>query len=366
MTNHRHSDGSSLLKKYLEGKCTAQEKALVEEWYLNLGENKVPADNEVIADLAELQKRLKQITANQPYAKGYIIALAAAILAFFTIGVIIYSQRNNDQQNKHELFVDDITPGSNKALLSIDGQPAIALDGKNGGIVSKDNSVGYNNGTTITETEHVKTITLSTPAAGQFEVILSDGTKAWLNALSSITYPATFTGHERQIQLTGEVYLEVAKNAQKPFVIHTAQQRIEVLGTSFNVNTYNDNGYTYTTLVNGSLRVTDTKTRHQVLLSPGQQAIVNGKDAIEVSTNGIEDSYAWKDGLYVLHEETLSQYALKIERWYDVEVDMGPYGNRRFSAIIPRDAKLSEVLQAIELKSNVKFTREGRRIVAMR
>ena len=101
MTNHRHSDGSSLLKKYLEGKCTAQEKALVEEWYLNLGENKVPADNEMIADLAELQKRLKQITANQPYAKGYIIALAAAILAFFRIGVIIYSQRNNDLQNNH-------------------------------------------------------------------------------------------------------------------------------------------------------------------------------------------------------------------------------------------------------------------------
>ena len=366
MKNRPHPNGPFLLKKYLEGKCTAQEKALVEEWYLNIGDGKVPADHEMIEDLIELQKRLTEIPTLQHYAKRYIIAIAAAFLAFLTIGTIVYLQRTNDQQNKHKQFVDDIAPGSNKALLSIDGQPAIALDGKNGGIISKGSSVGYDNGTKITETEDIKTITLSTPVAGQFEVVLPDGTKAWLNALSSITYPATFTGHERQVQLTGEIYLEVAKNVSKPFVIHTAQQRIEVLGTSFNVNTYNDNGRTYTTLVSGSLRVMDTKTKHQVLLSPGQQAIINGKDAIEVSTSSIEDSYAWKDGLYVLHEEPLSQYALKIERWYDVEVDMGRYGDRRFSAIIPRDAKLSEVLQAIELKSNVKFTREGRRIVAMR
>ncbi|WP_313155441.1 FecR family protein [Sphingobacterium multivorum] len=367
MMNQEHGNGPSLLKKYLEGKCTTQEQALVEEWYLNLGEDQIPSDKELISDVIELQKRLKGISKEQPYNnKGYIIAIAAILLAFFTIGTILYLQRKNNQESKHELFVDDIAPGKNKALLSIDGQPAIALDGKNSSIISKEGSLGYNNGTTIIETENVKTIRLSTPAAGQFEVVLPDGTKAWLNALSSITYPAAFIGKERQIQLTGEVYLEVTKNIHKPFVIQTAQQRIEVLGTGFNVNTYNDNGRSYTTLVSGSLRIMDTKTKHQALLSPGQQAIVNGKDAIEITTSGIEDSYAWKDGLYVLHEEPLSQYARKIERWYDVEVEMGPYGDRKFSAIIPRDAKLSEVLQAIELKSNVKFTREGRRIVAMR
>lgn len=367
MTNLEHPDGPSLLKKYLEGKCTQQEKAIVEEWYLRIGEDIMLSDSEMIADVMELQKRLKQLPEEPHHSnKGYIIAIAAAILAFITIGTIIYLQPTNNNPGKHQLAVEDIAPGSDKAFLSIDGQPAIALDGKNKGIVSNGSALGYQDGTTIAKTENVKTITLSTPAAGQFQAILPDGTRAWLNALSSISYPAAFTGKERHIQLKGEVYLDVAKNARQPFVIHTDQQRIEVLGTSFNVNNYNDDGRTYTTLVTGSLRVIDTKTKHQVVLSPGQQAIVNGKDLIEIKASGIEDSYTWKDGLYVLHEEPLSQYALKIERWYDVKVDMGAYGDRRFSAIIPRDAKLSEVLQAIELKSNVKFIREGRRITAMK
>lgn len=367
MTNLEHSDRSSLLKKYLEEKCTQQEKTIVEKWYLSIGEDIPFADNEIIADMVELQKRLKQLPeAHHHSNRGYIIAIAATILAFIIIGTIVYLLPTNDSHSKHELVMEDIAPGSDKAFLSIDGKPAIALEGKNKGIVSNGAALGYQDGTTIARTENAKTITLSTPAAGQFQAILPDGTKVWLNALSSISYPAAFTGNERHIQLKGEVYLDVAKNAKQPFVIHTDQQRIEVLGTSFNVNSYHDDGRTFTTLVAGSLRVIDTKTKHQVVLSPGQQAIVNGKDFIEVKASGIEDSYAWKDGLYVLHEEPLSQYALKIERWYDVKVDMGIYGDRRFSAIIPRDAKLSEVLQAIELKSNIKFIREGRRITAMK
>ena len=366
MKNGEHSNGLALLKKYLEGACTAEEKRNVEEWYLTIGEDTLPSDDEIVNDVTELQKRLKQIPERYSSTKNYITAIAASLLTFITLGTIVYFQFTAIQPSKQQLVLEDIAPGGNKALLSIDGQTAITLNGENGGLVSNSSSLGYKDGTTIAKTENIKTITLSTPAAGQFQVVLPDGTKAWLNALSAISYPATFAGKERQIHLKGEVYLEVAKNTHKPFIIHTDQQRIQVLGTSFNVNTYNDNGQSYTTLVSGSLRVTDTKSNHEVVLSPGQQAIVNGKDHIEVKTNGTEDSYAWKDGLYILHEEPLSQYALKIERWYDVEIDMGPYGDRKLSAIIPRDAKLSEVLQAIELKSHVKFIREGRRITVMK
>jgi len=357
-----------LLEKYLSGQCDENEKAKVEEWYLTFNQEGFDqTDDEIISDFIELQKRLKQIPdVAKPKRRRYIAAAAAVLFLLLTTGLLWQKISKDKRAASHTVITHDILPGTDRAQLSIDGQAPIELDGQKEGLISRGFALRYGDGTTITETNKVQLVTLSTPIAGQFQVTLPDGTKAWLNALSSIRYPTAFDGPERSVHITGEVYLAVSKNRAKPFIIYTEQQRIEVLGTSFNVNAYQDDDQTLTTLVSGSLRVTDAKSAMQVTLKPGQQAIVGKEKNIQVNTINVEDSYAWKNGLYILNEEPLSQYARKIERWYDVQVDMGPYGNTRLSAIIPRDAKLSEVLQAIELKSDVRFNIEGRRVTAMR
>lgn len=357
-----------LLEKYLSGQCDENEKAKVEEWYLTFNQEGFDqTDDEIISDFIELQKRLKQIPdVAKPKRRRYIAAAAAVLFLLLTTGLLWQKISKDKRAASHTVITHDILPGTDRAQLSIDGQAPIELDGQKEGLISRGLALRYGDGTAITETNKVQLVTLSTPIAGQFQVTLPDGTKAWLNALSSIRYPTAFDGPERSVHITGEVYLAVSKNRAKPFIIYTEQQRIEVLGTSFNVNAYQDDDQTLTTLVSGSLRVTDAKSAMQVTLKPGQQAIVGKEKNIQVNTINVEDSYAWKNGLYILNEEPLSQYARKIERWYDVQVDMGPYGNTRLSAIIPRDAKLSEVLQAIELKSDVRFNIEGRRVTAMR
>ncbi|NQD69521.1 DUF4974 domain-containing protein [Sphingobacterium shayense] len=367
MTKLNHYKARSLLQKYIDGKCSEQEIALIEEWYLSLnkGVSDFP-DKETIADFVELQKKLEKIPAQKARFKGYIPAAAAAVLTVVTLAVLwTVNTKEENEIVQNPVITTDILPGTDRALLSIDGQPTIELNNQREGLISKGTVLRYADGTTVAEVEKEKTVTLSTPIAGQFKVTLPDGTKAWLNAVSSISYPTVFHGAKRIIRVTGEVYLEVAEDAQKPFVVESDNQQIEVLGTSFNIDAYRDNGETFITLASGSLRVKNTISANEAILRPGQQAIIGDSEFIQVRKASVEDISSWKDGLYILNEERLSQYARKIERWYDVQMDMGTHGERRLSAIVPRDAKLSEVLQAIELKTEIKFIRKGRRIVAM-
>ncbi len=367
MTDQHHTKARILLKKYLEGHCTEEEKTWVEEWYLAL-HSKIDdlADKEMQEDLYELQHRLAEIPHQKTAFKTYIRAIAAALFVALTVGLLLWNQKSGEEKVSTNVFSasQDVMPGSNRATLSFDGEDEIELSGTQEGLINDGTTVVYNDGTLIRAIDKVQTAMLHTPVAGQYQVTLPDGTKAWLNALSSIRYPTVFTGTERQVEVTGEVYLEVARDTRKPFIVQTDQQRIEVLGTSFNINAYGDGGRTLTTLTEGAIRLRHGKFGSEVALRPGQQAVVTDQETIEVKEVDVEEASSWKEGLHIVNDEPLQQYARKIERWYDVAVDIQLHGNKRLSAIIPRDAKLSEVLQAIELKTGVKFIIEGRRLSA--
>lgn len=365
MRENQQLRAKALLKKYLEGNCTEQEKAWVEEWYLTLQEDvQEIQDEEAITDLSVLKDRLAEIPKRKIVPITYIRSIAAAVLLLLTVGVLWTKKVTDNSQIVDVSHVQDILPGSNKATLTLEGEEGIELSGQQDGLITDGTAIMYPDGTTIKQVENVKMATLSTPIAGQYQLTLPDGTKAWLNAQSSIRYPTTFIGAERLVSVTGEVYFEVARNTKQPFIVRSDRQEIKVLGTSFNINAYGDDGQVLTTLTEGSLQVNAIDTEHRVILIPGQQAIVSDAKSIIVKKVDIEEVSSWKEGLYIINDEQLNHYAKKIERWYDVEIDMKKHGNKHLSAIIPRDAKLSEVLQAITLKTGVEFKVEGRRVAA--
>lgn len=367
MADQHHIKARVLLKKYTEGSCTEEEKAWVEEWYLAL-DHKIDdlSDKQVQEDLYELRSRLLKIPTQKSISKTYIRAIAAILFVVLTATtLILWNKKAGEEMVSSGALTarQDFMPGTNRATLSFDDDEEIELSGQQEGVINDGTAIVYSDGTAIIAVEKVQMATLRTPVAGQYQVVLPDGTKVWLNAVSSIRYPTAFTNNERLVEVTGEVYLEVAHDAHKPFIVQTDQQRIEVLGTSFNIDAYGDNGQTLTTLTNGIIRIQHSELGNQVELRPGQQAVVEYRKEITVRKVDTDEVSSWKDGLYIVNNEPLGQYARKIERWYDVEVVMPFHSNKRLSAIIPRSARLSEVLQAIELKTGVKFTIEGRRVL---
>jgi ferric-dicitrate binding protein FerR (iron transport regulator) len=198
---------------------------------------------------------------------------------------------------------------------------------------------------------------LVVPRGGEFQLTLADGTRVWLNAESTLEYPTHFTGTTRTVQLTGEAYFEVAKNAAKPFNVVTDKQTIAVLGTSFNVSAYPQDAGIYSTLVEGSLRV-DGEQGKSLLISPGSQCAYN--PALGDMTSRVVDTYtytSWKDGLFVFDDEALSSIMQRIGRWYNVDVS---YANNqqqhtRFTMQIDKFQPITEVLKLIALTNEIDF-----------
>ena len=363
MENLSEKRAQNLLRKYLQGQCTGPEKAIVEEWYLSLQSEEEVIDEAVfLENLVELNKRLHEITVSQKVRRLKYISVAAAVLLFF-LGVNLLWKKEDFSEHEKTITVPagNIPPGSNKAILSVDGIENMELSGSQEALVSNDSSLEYEDGTLVKNLDKAQFITLTTPAAGQYRAVLPDGTKVWLNALSSIKYPAVFDKKRRIVEVTGEVYFEVKNNPDKTFIVHANHQEIEVLGTSFNIHEYEDESQGYTSLIEGSLKVTNENAKN-VILTPGQQAVVSKENVIEVKNVDVEEVSAWKDGLYILQDARLDKFVKNIERWYDVQIDMGEHGNKRLSAIIPRDAKLSDVLKTIALKTKIQFKMKGRRL----
>jgi ferric-dicitrate binding protein FerR (iron transport regulator) len=204
--------------------------------------------------------------------------------------------------------------------------------------------------------------TLSTPRGGQYQVVLPDGSKVWLNAESSLHFPTAFTGNQREVTLTGEAYFEVAKYMEKPFRVKVDGMSINVLGTHFNVNAYSDENTIKTSLLEGSVKI--IKGNLSELLKPGYQAVLNKKqDKIRITDADMDGVMAWKNGLFQFDGADINNIMHEIGRWYNVEiVYSGKVPTRTFEGKISRDAELSEVLRILEL-SKVKFSVVGRKII---
>jgi transmembrane sensor len=206
--------------------------------------------------------------------------------------------------------------------------------------------------------------TISTPRGGQFEVALPDGTKVWLNAASSLRFPTAFTGKERDVELTGEAYFEVAKNKDLPFHVTSAGQVIEVLGTHFNINAYTDEKSIKTTLFEGSVRV--AKNLKSAMLKPGEQSIVSNDDAntIRIADDvDADEVLAWKNGKFYFNDADVETVMRQVSRWYDVDIEYkGKSSADRFTGNFTRDLNLSKTLKLLEF-TGINFKIEGRKII---
>lgn len=257
---------------------------------------------------------------------------------------------------------NDVQPGASIAMLKLSDGTTINLeDIGNGKIAQQGNmeviklangEIQYKSAGNSTDKNIVHgSNTVFTPRGGQYQLLLPDGSKIWLNAESSITYPVVFTGNTREVKITGEVYFEVAKDKHKPFLVFADDTRIEVLGTHFNVNAYKDAGPVKTSLLEGSVKI------NKQILIPGQ-AYLNGK----IISTDVDQDVAWKNGVFNFNDQNLSQIMLQLARWYDLEIVFAAgIPNKQYAGEIGRNLNLSQVLKGLE-NSGVHFELQGKRL----
>ncbi|TDQ78115.1 FecR family protein [Sphingobacterium yanglingense] len=289
---------------------------------------------------------------------------AAAVIAMVLISTLMYKKEQvkiplTGKVEQQRL----ISPGGNKATITLANGEQIVLSENQNGIVIDDEQLTYNDGTVLgvpQGSSATLTQTITTPKGGTYQITLSDGTKVWLNAATSLTYSAHMgTSKKRLVKLDGEAYFEVAKDIKKPFVVESKNQTVEVLGTHFNINSYSEESISRTTLLEGSVKVNNT------LLEPNQQVVLHGNKT-QILNVDAERMIAWKNGKFIFKSESLESIMLKISRWYDVEVIYkGDFSDKVFTGSISRYDDISEILDKISFTKAAKFKIEGRRIIVM-
>ena len=331
--------------------------------------------------VSEIQNELETIPAFAPRL-WYQLGVAASILILITTGLYFYKNRTVDDNIAAKVVEPKeaiITPGDDKAILTLsDGTKIILEDAKNGILANQagvsiqktsDGELLYsfsNSANTVSpETkENVIYNKIETPIGGKYQVNLPDGSKVWLNSSSSLRFSALFNGHTREVELSGEAYFDVSKNKGKPFRVITKDQIVEVLGTQFNINSYSDEGPIKTTLIEGSVKIIYKDM--VVLLSPGQQ--FQPKELVSAVVEAdTEEVVAWKDGYFVFKNEDIKSIMRKLSRWYNVEVSYsGNIPEVGFGGNISKSKDISEVLDVLQLTNAIHFKVEGRRITVMR
>ncbi|MCC6289065.1 MAG: FecR family protein [Chitinophagaceae bacterium] len=298
------------------------------------------------------------------------IKVAAAIIVIAVSSVAMYFLFSSGKKTTPVMVaMQDIAPGGNKATLVLsDGKQVVLNDigvgniTEDGGAIIKKSADGQLAYYSTDNSQNHKAInTVKTPMGGQYQVVLPDGSKVRLNAASSITYPAAFNSDERRVTLTGEAYFEIThltKNNRKvPFIVETGRQKIEVLGTRFNVNAYDDEKGITTTLVEGKVKV--TTENETVILKPNQE--LNLRDeGITTHKVDVETVIDWTNGDFNFADEDMKSVMRKIARWYNVEVVYDSnIPDVNLSAQISRDRNLSEVLRMLELSGDAQFRIEN-------
>jgi transmembrane sensor len=348
-----------LLLKFAEGDCTPEEKALIESWYNDTCQS-LPSFA-VTPDYEKFKRQaLRHIRRRRPNVNLYLrYAAAVVVIAGLAYGSSFIF-------NPAHQVVQEIQPGSNQAILTLSNGRKISLNNVTaatlpGGKISNDTSSGIVTYQSNANTDPTLVNTITTPSGGQYQLILPDGTKVFLNATSILTFPSRFAADKREVSLTGEAYFEVSTDPQKPFLVNSKGQQLTVLGTHFNISAYPDE-LLKTTLAEGKVEISLTATPQKATLQPGDQSIVNPTSILVQKVNP-DDVIAWKDGLFAFNQLPLKDVFQQLSRWYNVEIEVNSkLDNHSFDGEIPRTYTLSQVLTLIELSTNLKFTVEGRKI----
>ncbi len=385
-----------LIEKYLAGTATDEEKKQVTNWYRSHPDEEaeifsVENDSEQqikrrIKDrlFQTIQSRKKQSTKSVYFgwwkqvaaAAIFVLVSSAIYLVFFSVAGkenLMAASKKNEQVPTGELM-----PGRNKAMLTLADGSKIALDSAANGLLTSQGKIKVQklsngkivyavNGELLSENDPAFYNTIATPRGGEYQLTLSDGTKVWLNAASSIRFPVVFTGKERIVSITGEAYFEVEKNATMPFKVQANTAEVEVLGTHFNVNAYDDESAIKTTLLEGKVKLNPSdkkQPRQNVLLLPGQQASLNRGGNFKVMNDAdVEEAVAWKNGRFQFKSADLQTILRQISRWYDVDIVYKENVNLHFTGQLGRDQNASGVFEKLALTGEVHFAIDGKKVI---
>lgn len=387
----------NILKKYQSGTASPEERRFIEAYYdlFEAAEDGFTEDgsmedemlNDMWIRLRESQKRRGIKIKSLPPRS---IKMAAIVLVLVMLGgglaylAVHYSQSNTGNSGivvSHQ--TDSILPGEDKAVLTLANGNQVVLDSLqmgssmqqgnvrisklgNGRLVYKPVSPTVSSGNIQ---QPVQYNTLRTPKGGQYQVELPDGSQVWLNAESSIRFPTVFAGNSRTVEINGEVYFEVAKKIDQPFIVNADRIRIEVLGTHFNVDAYNEKKAIETTLSEGAVRVAkknDKGEMQYVELKPGQQASLDRSGGeLQVKAVNLDAVLAWKNGLFYFDNTNIKAIMNEIARWYNVSVayETTDLADKNFSGVVSRYSDVDALLKRLELTGTVHFRIENRTII---
>jgi transmembrane sensor len=396
---------TELAQRYLSGTATEKEVESLHEWYDAAGGEGIEL---VFTEQPELEEdiRLRILTKLQqetnlenPAPQGEYprddrfrvgrrgknirwAAAAAIIIALFSTGEYFWSLHRPKKEvsrieNTAAKTPDDLPPGGNKAKLLLGDGSVVALEGTPNGVIKEEAGTRINklDGQLIYDASQAavngllkgkETVfnTIITPRGGQYQVILPDGSKVWLDAASSLSYPTAFTGKERHVELHGEAYFEVAENKNKPFTVDVDDMRVDVLGTHFNVMAYEDEHAIKTTLLEGAVKVTKGDAAHT--LKAGEEASLNRETgALTVGDADGDAAVAWKNGFFQFEGASIETVMRQIARWYDVDVAYTGVTGKHFRGMISRSVNVSEVFEMLELTGEVHFKMAGKKIIVM-
>lgn len=386
-----------ILHKYVNGKANENEREFIDAYYrLLLAKSKSaskPAGEEDVEDtllqhglLSKIWDQIydeKQVSAKESIHFSKTWQIAATIAVLIIAGIIFYTITGQRSFRKKSIAVSQpmdtlmIKPGGNKAVLTLSNGKKIFLDNTSNGSLAKQGNVSVIklNGGQLTykgvnqaHNENSQPVynTLSTPRGGQYKLTLPDGTKVWLNAASSLHYPVAFSGQTRTVALTGEGYFEIAQDAQKPFIVQADKIKIEVLGTSFDVNSYKEEDAIKTTLEGGSIKMTEGE--ESILLKPGERVSVDKKNGeMHVGKANVAADIAWKNGFFFFDNTNIKEIMARVSRWYDVKVVYATteLSHKSYSGVLPRYSRVGALLNMLEMTGTVHFKIEDRTITVM-
>ena len=374
-----------ILAKYEAGTITEDELKLIDSWYAPFEDNpdlieSLSAEEREFRKKQLQEKIFSQIASDtspvaaMPKKRSFLhlgnrfLQAAASLIVICSVSFYIFKKQSDKPPISAEALRSTIHPATDRATLTLGNGETIVLDeSKNGALITegdvhinklKSGNLVY---TSDKKANKVYSNTLSTPRGGRDQLSLAGGTRVWLNAQSSITYPSAFQGNAREVKITGEVYFEVAHKATMPFRVLSENQTIEVLGTHFNVNTYNANSIAKTTLLSGSIALSNT--HHRIILKPGEQGIVAGS-SLSIKNVDPAEVIAWKEGYFDFTDNDIHTVIDELGRWYNVDIHYnGATTKETFTGRIPRSWPFEKVLDLLKTFKSIQVEMQGRRLI---
>jgi transmembrane sensor len=376
---------NELESKWMDGSISDDEAREYAGWY-NEGQDNLVEIPESFAISKEAHAK-RMLTAIRPKKSRKIsIYFTVSIAAMFliVISIWLFEQQSLKLDNKNQTqatrFKNDVAPGHNGAVLTLSNGQKIILDSTGNGLVTidgnakvikKEGALRYDakpiNPSALASMAYN---TLATDKGRKWQLTLPDGTMVWLNAASSIRFPLSFIGKERLVEITGEAYFEVKHNGKQPFRVKVENQTIEDIGTSFNVNSYKEEGSIKTTLLEGSIKIEIANTSLVSILKPGQQAEISQANNFDPHIRirpdeDMDETMAWKNGNFSFRNADINSIMRQVSRWYDVDISYEGTIRDTFVADISQKEPISKLLKLLELTDRVHFRIEGKKVTVI-